>query len=162
MNTFYILSAVKPSGETISFDQFRGKVVLVVNTASRCGFTPQYEGLQELYDRYKDQGFVVLAFPCDQFAHQEPLSNEEIQESCKINYGVNFPVFEKCQVNGEQAHPVFKYLRTELRGLITNSIKWNFTKFLIDSDGVPVRRFAPTTSPELLVDYIEELLPSNR
>lgn len=159
MDGFYQLSAKKPNGDTVSFESFRGSVVLVVNTASKCGFTPQYEGLQKLYDTYKDRGLVILAFPCNQFGNQEPLDNNSIAESCKINYGVTFPVFTKCNVNGNQAHPVFKYMKVELRGLISNTIKWNFTKFLYDSEGHPIRRFSPTTPPSQLATYIEELLP---
>lgn len=159
MEHFYELSAIKPNGDTVSFDSFRGSVVLVVNTASKCGFTPQYDGLQKLYTRYKDRGLVILAFPCNQFGNQEPLNSDSIVESCRINYGVTFPVFTKCDVNGSVAHPVFKYLKAELRGLVSNAIKWNFTKFLVDSDGHPVRRFAPTSTPEQLIPFIEELLP---
>ncbi len=159
MERIYELSAELPNQTVIPFEQYRGSVILVVNTASKCGLTPQYEGLQKLYDSYKDRGLIILGFPCNQFAGQEPLSNSSIGESCRINYGVSFPIFSKCAVNGQSTHPVFQYLKAELPGFLTNAIKWNFTKFLIDSEGRPVRRFAPTTTPEQLAGFIEELLP---
>ncbi|MDC7126560.1 MAG: glutathione peroxidase [Spirochaetales bacterium] len=145
-------------GNEVSMKDFEGKVLLVVNTASKCGFTPQFEGLQKLYDDYKDKGLVVLGFPCDQFAHQDPGTDEEIHEFCKLNYGVNFPVFSKIKVNGADAAPVFKYLRSALPGAIGNSIKWNFTKFLIDKEGKPVKRFSPKTTPENIENDIVSLL----
>ena len=139
-------------------EAYRGKVVLVVNTASKCGFTPQYEGLETLYRRHKDEGLVVLGFPCNQFGNQEPGGKEEIEEGCLINYGVSFPMFDKVDVNGPSAHPVFRYLKSELGGILGSRIKWNFTKFLIDASGKPVKRFAPITKPEKLEPYIAKLL----
>ena len=139
-------------------EAYQGKVVLVVNTASKCGFTPQYEGLETLYRRHKDEGLVVLGFPCNQFGNQEPGGKEEIEEGCLINYGVSFPMFDKVDVNGPSAHPVFRYLKSELGGILGSRIKWNFTKFLIDASGKPVKRFAPITKPEKLEPYIAKLL----
>jgi glutathione peroxidase len=155
---FYKFSARSLRGNEISMDAYRGKVILVVNTASKCGFTPQYEGLEKLYEKYKDKGLVVLGFPCNQFGNQEPGSEKEIAEGCLINYGVTFPVFSKIDVNGSDAHPVFKYLKSELPGFILKRIKWNFTKFLIDPNGIPVKRYAPSVSPENITGDIEKLL----
>jgi len=130
---FYDFEAKKINGENISMQQFKGKTVLVVNTASKCGLTPQYEGLEKMYETYKDKGLVILGFPCNQFAHQEPGSSNEITEFCVVNYGVTFPMFEKVDVNGENAHPIFKYLKSQLKGgLFGSKIKWNFTKFVIE------------------------------
>ena len=137
---------------------FEGKAVLVVNTASKCGFTPQYEGLEELYRRYGDDGLVVLGFPCDQFAHQEPGGEAEIAEFCQLNYGVSFPMFAKVDVNGKNAHPRFAWLRKERSGLAGDRIKWNFTKFLIGRDGKPVKRYASATKPEKIAADIESAL----
>ena len=155
---FYDLSATSLQGREVPMEAYKGKVVLVVNTASKCGFTPQYEGLETLYRRHKDEGLVVLGFPCNQFGNQEPGGKEEIEEGCLINYGVSFPMFDKVEVNGENAHPVFKYLKSNLGGLFGSRIKWNFTKFLIDASGKPVKRFAPITKPEKLEPYIAKLL----
>lgn len=148
MTTFYQLTAKSLSGQCISMEEYASKVVLVVNTASHCGFTPQYAGLEALYKKYADQGFVVLGFPCNQFGKQEPGGAEEIGQTCYINYGVSFPMFEKVDVNGSAAHPVFRYLKRELPGLLGGRVKWNFTKFLIGRDGEPLKRFAPFTTPE--------------
>ncbi|HHR5886116.1 TPA: glutathione peroxidase [Providencia alcalifaciens] len=148
MTTFYQLTAKSLSGHCISMEEYASKVVLVVNTASHCGFTPQYAGLEALYKKYADQGFVVLGFPCNQFGKQEPGGAEEIGQTCYINYGVSFPMFEKVDVNGSAAHPVFRYLKRELPGLLGGRVKWNFTKFLIGRDGKPLKRFAPFTTPE--------------
>ncbi|MBF0690487.1 glutathione peroxidase [Providencia alcalifaciens] len=148
MTTFYQLTAKSLSGRCISMEEYASKVVLVVNTASHCGFTPQYAGLEALYKKYADQGFVVLGFPCNQFGKQEPGGEEEIGQTCYINYGVSFPMFEKVDVNGSAAHPVFRYLKRELPGLLGGRVKWNFTKFLIGRDGKPLKRFAPFTTPE--------------
>ena len=138
-------------GEIISMSSFKNKVLLIVNVASKCGFTSQYEGLERLYEKYKDQGLVILGFPCNQFMNQEPLSEEEIQSFCSLNYGVTFPMFAKIDVNGEEAHPLFKYLKEAQKGLLgIEAIKWNFTKFLIDKNGVVLNRFAPATKPESL------------
>ena len=147
------------SGNLQNLSAFEGQALLIVNTASKCGFTPQYNGLQELQEKFKDSGFSVLAFPCNQFGGQEPGSSEEIQEFCTVNYGINFPIFEKVDVKGEDAHPLFKYLTSEKKGLLgSESIKWNFTKFLINKEGKPVARFAPNTTPEKISNEIESLL----
>lgn len=136
-----------------------GKVLLVVNTASRCGFTPQYDGLEKLYQDYKDQGFEVLGFPCNQFGAQEPGNAEEIEQFCKINFGVTFPLMAKIDVNGDNASPLFDWMKSERKGLMgTTAIKWNFTKFLIDRDGKVVKRYAPTDKPEAIAKDIEKLL----
>ncbi len=156
--SLYDFSATLNSGEIKNLSDYRGEVLLVVNTASQCGFTPQYTGLQELYSRYRDQGFEVLGFPCDQFGHQEPGTNEEIQSFCELNYGVTFPLFAKIEVNGENTHPVFNFLKTEQSGILGDSIKWNFTKFLVDRQGNVVDRFAPQTTPEKIAPAIEKLL----
>ncbi|OBU02003.1 glutathione peroxidase [Morganella psychrotolerans] len=148
MTTFHQLTATSLSGKLISMADYAGKVVLVVNTASHCGFTPQYSGLEALYKKYAAQGFVVLGFPCNQFGKQEPGGAEEIAQTCYINYGVSFPMSGKVDVNGTSAHPIFCYLKNELPGLPGGRIKWNFTKFLIGRDGEPLKRFAPFTTPE--------------
>ena len=142
-------------------DTYKGKVVLVVNTASKCGLTPQYEGLEKLYEEYTDQELVILGFPCNQFGNQEPGTEKEISEGCLINYGVTFPMFSKIDVNGGNAHPIYKYLKGKLPGLFGGRIRWNFTKFLIDKNGLPVKRFAPTIVPEKLVNDIEKLLKTD-
>ena len=160
MTTLYDFAATTIGGKEASLADFRGKAVLVVNTASKCGFTPQYKGLEELYDRFGDQGLVVLGFPCDQFGHQEPGSESEIEEFCQLNYGVTFPMFAKVDVNGERAHPLFQWLRSVKSGLFGNRIKWNFTKFLLDGEGKPVKRYGSTTKPEKLTADIEQLLKS--
>ena len=159
MTTFYDFEANNIKGQTTSMNAYKGKTVIVVNTASKCGFTPQYEGLEALYQKYKDQGLVVLGFPCNQFANQETGSSEEIEEFCQINYGVTFPLFEKIDVNGKDAHPIFKFLKKEQSGgILGSAIKWNFTKFVIDSKGVPVKRFAPNTKPEKMESFLVDLL----
>ena len=146
-------------GNEKNLSELQGKVTLVVNTASKCGFTPQYKGLEDLYQKYKDQGLEVLGFPCNQFGNQEPGSNNEIEEFCTLNYRVTFPMFSKVDVNGDSADPLFKFLTSNKKGLLGSSkIKWNFTKFLIDKDGNPVKRFAPTTTPEQISEDIEEIL----
>jgi glutathione peroxidase len=144
----YNFSAKALQGDEISMDCYKGKTILIVNTASKCGLTPQYEGLQKLYEKYQEKGLVILGFPCNQFANQEPGDEQSISEGCLVNYGVTFPMFSKIDVNGKQAHPLFNYLKSKLPGTFGNSIKWNFTKFLIDAEGKPVKRYAPTTSPE--------------
>lgn len=138
---------------------YAGKVVLVVNTASQCGFTPQYAGLEELWRTYRDRGLVVLGFPCNQFGNQEPGTAEEIGGFCERNYGVTFPIFDKVDVNGPDAHPLFAWLRGEVRGALGGRIKWNFTKFLLDADGNPVARYGSTTAPRKIAPAIERLLP---
>ncbi|HKJ43045.1 MAG TPA: glutathione peroxidase [Sunxiuqinia sp.] len=155
---FYELSANSLQGKPVDMKQYEGKVVLVVNTASKCGFTPQYDGLEKLYETYKDRGLVILGFPCNQFGNQEPGTPEEIQNGCLVNYGVNFPMFEKIEVNGDNTHPIFQYLKKELTGVLGGRIKWNFTKFLIDRRGQPVKRFAPVTKPEKIEADIVGLL----
>lgn len=148
MTTFYQFTATSLRGQPISMANYTGKLVLVVNTASHCGFTPQYAGLEALYKKYAAQGLVVLGFPCNQFGKQEPSGADEIEQTCHINYGVSFPMFEKVEVNGAATHPVFGYLKDELPGVLGKRIKWNFTKFLIGRDGKPLKRFAPFTTPE--------------
>ncbi|MCG8330731.1 MAG: glutathione peroxidase [Chitinophagales bacterium] len=155
---FYQFEANSLQGKEISMSDYEGKVVLVVNTASKCGLTPQYEGLETLYEKYKDDNFVVLGFPCNQFGNQEPGDEKSISEGCLINYGVSFPMFAKIDVNGAGAHPLFQYLKSELKGTLGNRIKWNFTKFLIDAEGKPVKRFAPVTKPEKMEKDIQALL----
>jgi len=155
---FYQFDAKSLQGKQINMEDYKGKVVVVVNTASKCGLTPQYEGLENLYRKYKDEGLVILGFPCNQFANQEPGDEKTISESCLINYGVSFPMFSKVDVNGENAHPVFKYLKNELGGTFGSNIKWNFTKFVIDAEGNPVKRFAPVTKPEKMEKYIQNVL----
>lgn len=155
---FYNFKANKMNGQEVSMSDYKGKVVLVVNTASKCGLTPQFEGLEALYKEYKDQRLEILGFPCNQFANQEKGSNEEIHEFCQLNYGVSFTMFEKIDVNGKNAHPLYKYLKNEAKGLLSKEIKWNFTKFLIDSEGNIVKRYAPTVEPLKIKDDIENLL----
>lgn len=157
-NTFYQFKAKSLQGKEISLEQYKGKVVVVVNTASKCGLTPQYEGLEALNQKYKDKGLVILGFPCNQFGNQEPGGAKEISEGCLINYGVSFQMFEKVDVNGDTAHPLFKYLKKELPGFLISKVKWNFTKFVVDRNGKPVKRFSPTTKPEQMEAYIQSLL----
>nr|WP_062310510.1 glutathione peroxidase [Alicyclobacillus sendaiensis] len=155
----YDFEVEKADGTRIPLREYQGKVLLVVNTASKCGFTPQYEGLQKLYEDYRDRGFEVLAFPCNQFGNQEPGSNEEIQTFCRTTYRVTFPVFAKVDVNGPNAHLLFEYLKKEAKGALgTEAIKWNFTKFLVDRNGRVVKRYAPQTSPESIREDIEACL----
>jgi glutathione peroxidase len=154
---FYNLKAKSLEGKEIGMEKYKDKVVLVVNTASKCGFTPQYAGLEKLYQEYKDKGLEILGFPCNQFANQEPGGKGEI-EACLLNYGVDFQMFDKIDVNGKDAHPVFKYLKKELPGTLGGRIKWNFTKFLISKEGKPIKRFAPSTKPEKLESDIANLL----
>lgn len=155
---FYDFEAVKMNGQTIKMEEYKGKVVLVVNTASKCGFTPQLAGLEELYQKYEKDGLVILGFPCNQFAHQDPADNKEISEFCLINYGVTFPMFEKIEVNGEGAHPIYRFLKEQAHGKLGNEIKWNFTKFLIDRDGKVQKRYAPVVKPEKLEKDIVSFL----
>lgn len=156
--SFYDFEAISLQGKKIGMDEYRGKFVLVVNTASKCGLTPQYKGLEELYEKYKDKGLVILGFPCNQFGNQEPGDEKSISEGCMINYGVSFPMFSKIEVNGKNTHPIYKYLKSELTGLFGSKIKWNFTKFLIDTNGKPLKRFAPTTKPEKIGNYLESVI----
>ncbi|MBW8185637.1 glutathione peroxidase [Shewanella nanhaiensis] len=146
-------------GRASSLTDFKGKVLLIVNTASGCGFTPQYQGLQSLYEKFGPDKFAVLGFPCNQFGAQESGSNSEIQSFCELNFNVSFPMFQKIEVNGEDAHPLYQYLKSSAKGILgSQRVKWNFTKFLVDSDGKVLGRFAPTTKPETLTKKIEELL----
>ena len=180
MAKLYDFKALNNKGAEVDFAQFEGKPVLIVNTASKCGFTPQYDGLEALYQKYKDRGLVIIGFPCDQFAHQEPGSDEEIAEFCRLNHGVTFPLMSKIEVNGANEHPVFTFLKAaapseEYKGIKAKAtgkmlkgisktyqkesdIRWNFTKFLVARDGVTVKRFAPTTEPKDFEKDIEEVL----
>lgn len=158
MTTIYDFKALTSNGKELDFDQFRGKVLLIVNTASKCGFTPQFAGLEELNQRYKDKGLVVIGFPCNQFASQDPGSDEEISNFCQINYGVTFQMMKKVDVNGKNADPIFQFLKDRSKNIFSDDIKWNFTKFLVASDGVTVRRYAPTVKPNRMRKDIEEML----
>jgi glutathione peroxidase len=159
LESVYPYNATLNSGEDISLEQYRGKVLLIVNTASKCGFTPQYEGLQALQNTYTEQGFTILAFPCDQFGHQEPGSDQEIQQFCSLNFSVNFPLFKKIEVNGEQALPLYAFLKQQAPGILgSKNIKWNFTKFLVNKQGQVVKRYGPITKPEKIAEDIESLL----
>ena len=159
MTTIADFTAALPNGETLDLAQKRGRVLLVVNTASKCGFTPQYKGLEELYRRYGDKGFEVIAFPCNQFGSQEPGSDEDIAPFCELNFGVTFPLMKNVDVNGDNASPLFYWMKAEAPGLMgSKAIKWNFTKFLIDRDGKVVKRFAPQDTPERIAADIEALL----
>ena len=158
MAKIYDFKALNNKGLEFDFAQFEGKVLMIVNTASKCGFTPQYDGLEALYQKYKDQGLVIVGFPCDQFAHQEPGSDEQIAEFCRINHGVTFPLMKKVDVNGKDAHPIYKYLKSETKGLLGSSIKWNFTKFLINRDGTVIKRYAPTMTPAKMENDIKAML----
>ena len=155
---FYDFKARKMNGQEVSMNEYEGKVILVVNTASKCGLTPQFKELQEIYEEYKSKGLEILGFPCNQFAKQDSGSNEEIHEFCQLNYGVSFNMFEKIDVNGENAHPLYKFLRKEAKGIFSDKIKWNFTKFLIDCQGNIIKRYAPTVKPDKIKEDIEKLL----
>jgi glutathione peroxidase len=161
VSTLSDFTATDITGKEVDLSQYEGKAVLVVNTASKCGFTPQYEGLEALYGKYEDQGLVILGFPCDQFGHQEPGSEDEIQEFCQLNYGVSFPMFAKVDVNGGAAHPLYQWLRSEKGGIVGDKIRWNFTKFLIGRDGNVVDRYASVTKPEKLEGDIEKVLTAD-
>lgn len=181
MATIYDFKALNNKGEEVEMSQYKNHVLMIVNTASKCGFTPQYDGLEALYQKYKDQGFVILGFPCDQFKHQEPGTDEEIAEFCRINHGVTFPLMKKIDVFGENAHPIFKYLTEQVpteevhglkdkatmalvdslsrsEGRKEGEIRWNFTKFLISKDGTEIKRFPPTTEPADFENDIKEML----
>lgn len=180
MATIYDFKTLNNKGVEVSFKDYEGKVLLIVNTASKCGFTPQYDGLEALYQKYKDQGFVIVGFPCDQFAGQEPGSNEEIAEFCRINHGVTFPLMAKTDVNGENAEPIFEYLKAQAPTEVYNGIKgkatrvmlkglsktakkesdilWNFTKFLVNRDGTVIKRYAPITTPEEIEKDLQGML----
>ena len=157
--SIYSFKATDIKGIDHALEEYKGKVLLIVNTASKCGYTPQFDGLEKLYEKYKDKGLVILGFPCNQFLGQDPGSNDEIQEFCQMNYGVSFPMFGKIDVNGDKAHPLFKHLKAEAPGFAgTEGIKWNFTKFLVDKNGKVVSRYAPKDTPEEIVGDIEKLL----
>lgn len=159
MTNVYDFKAEKLEGGEQSLSEYEGKVLLIVNTASKCGFTPQFDGLEKVFEKYKDQGLVVLGFPCNQFASQDPASNSEIGEFCQRNYGVSFPMFAKIDVNGNNAHPLYKYLTKEAKGLLgTEAVKWNFTKFLVGRDGNVIDRYATATKPEAMTKDIEKAL----
>lgn len=161
MDNFYDLKVNTPKGETIKMESFKGKLVLIVNTATKCGFAPQFKGLEELHQKYKDKGLVVLGFPCNQFQNQEPETNDSIEHACEINFGVTFQLTEKVDVNGENTHSVFKYLKNNLGGFLGNRIKWNFTKFLIQKDGTPYKRYSPFTKPSKIESDIISLFQTN-
>jgi glutathione peroxidase len=159
MSTFYDYTVKNEKNTDTSLSQFKGKVVLVVNVASKCGFTPQYAGLEELYKKYQDKNFVIIGFPCNQFGAQEPGSNEEILSFCQLNYGVSFPVMAKVDVNGDNASPVYRFLKEKAPGLLgTEAIKWNFTKFLVDKEGNVIHRYAPNTEPKDIDKDIAKLV----
>lgn len=158
-SSIYQFSAINNAGETVELSNYKNKVLLVVNTASDCGFTPQYKGLQALYQAYNSQGLEILAFPCNQFKQQEKGSNEEIKQFCDLNFNIQFPLFSKIDVNGANAHPLFTFLKSKAPGLLgTKNIKWNFTKFLINKDGEVVKRFSPTTTPKDIESDITKCL----
>ena len=157
--SIYDFTALTITGEEVSLSDYKGQVVMIVNTASECGFTPQFKGLQRLYEEFTSDGLVVLGFPCNQFGKQDPGSEEQISEFCELNYGVSFPMFSKIEVNGSNAHPLFKYLKDNARGVLgTKTIKWNFTKFLINREGVVVARYASNDKPESIKEDIQTLL----
>ncbi|MEZ5921503.1 MAG: glutathione peroxidase [Parvularculaceae bacterium] len=159
MASVYDFSAKRLDGKEQSLADYKGKVLLIVNVASKCGFTPQYEGLQALYEKYKDKGLVILGFPCNQFGAQEPGDEKEIASFCSLTYGVDFPMFSKIDVNGENTAPVYQFLKSEKKGLAgSQSIKWNFTKFLVDRDGAVIARFGPQDTPELIGRKLEKIL----
>ena len=158
MTTVHDFTVTKTNGEKQSLQDFAGKVLLIVNTASKCGLTPQFAGLQKLYEQYKDKGFEILGFPCDQFNNQEFDSIEETTRFCQLNYGVTFPMFAKVKVNGDQADPLFVFLKSQKKGVLSSNIKWNFTKFLADRQGNVVKRYAPATVPAKIASDIEKLL----
>ena len=158
MSSLHTFSATSIDGHDVDLSAYAGQVVLVVNTASQCGFTPQYKGLQELHDAYSVQGFAVLGFPCDQFGNQEPGEDAEIAGFCERNFGVSFPLFSKVEVNGDDAHPLYQWMRSEKGGLLGSKIKWNFTKYLVGKDGRVISRYSPTTKPEKIRGDIEKAL----
>jgi len=159
MASIYDITVNDIHGKPVKLDRYKGKVMLIVNTASQCGFTPQYKGLEKLYEKFHEQGLEILGFPCNQFGQQEPGDEKEIAQFCELNYGVTFPMFAKVDVNGEKAAPVYKYLKAEKPGLLgSEGIKWNFTKFLVDRKGNVVKRYAPNDTPESLAGDVEKAL----
>lgn len=162
MMSIYDIEVQTITGETQTLAPYKGNVILIVNTATKCGFAPQFKGLQKLHETYKDQGLIVLGFPCDQFANQEPGDNDEIAQACELNFGVNFPLYAKTNVNGKNAHPLFQHLTEKAPGLLgIKAIKWNFTKFIIDQNGNVVKRFAPKDDPAQMESFITKLLAHN-
>ncbi|GAB6106441.1 glutathione peroxidase [Fusibacter bizertensis] len=155
---FYDYSAIAMNGEEISMSKYKGEVVLVVNTATKCGLAPQFEELEALHNKYGDKGLTILGFPCNQFANQESGTNDQIQNSCRIDFGVTFQLFEKIDVNGDGAHPLYQFLKKEATGTLGNNIKWNFTKFLIDKNGTVIKRYAPTTKPMTIEKELIKLM----
>jgi len=158
MDSIYDFTVKSINGKEVSLSDYREKIVLIVNTASKCGFTTQYQGLEELYNKYKSKGFAILGFPCNQFGFQEPGDDKSIQEGCLVNYGVSFPMFSKIKVNGPKTEPLYQFLKEKQKGGLIKAIKWNFTKFIIDKNGIPVHRFSPSTTPKELESFIEDLL----
>ena len=158
MATIYDFKAVASNGKEIDFKEFEGKVLLIINTASKCGFTPQFDGLEKLNEKYRDRGLVCIGFPCNQFANQDPGTDSEIEGFCRMNYGVTFQIMKKVDVNGKDAHPIFKYLRSQTKGLLGDRVKWNFTKFLVSRDGKIIKRFGPAIVPAKLESEIEKML----
>ncbi|WP_440876861.1 glutathione peroxidase [Thalassotalea sp. PLHSN55] len=159
MSAIYDVDVVDNKQAKHSMAEYKDKVLLIVNTASQCGFTPQYQGLQELYQRFNQQGFEVLAFPCNQFGQQEKGSNEEIAKFCDLQFNISFPLFDKVEVNGSNTHPLYQLLKSQARGILgSEKVKWNFTKFLVTKNGEVVKRYAPTTKPEAIINDIEKLL----
>lgn len=155
---FYDFEINQPNGQKLQLENYKGDVILVVNTATKCGLTPQFKGLEELHQKYKAKGLSIIGFPCSQFLNQEPETNETIEQVCEINHGVTFQLTEKIDVNGQDAHPIYNFLKNEKGGFLGNRIKWNFTKFLISKEGVVLERFAPTTTPEQIESYIIKAL----
>ncbi len=160
MNDFFDLTARTPQGTDISMRELKGKALLIVNTATKCGLAPQFKELEALHQKFKDQGLVILGFPCNQFQNQEPESNETMEESCELNFGVTFQLTEKIRVNGKDTHPIFAYLKDQLPGKLGKRIKWNFTKFLITPEGKPLQRYAPTIKPASMEEDIRGVLPT--
>ena len=158
MDTIYDFKALTSNGKELDFNQFRGKVLLIVNTASKCGFTPQFAGLEELNLKYKDKGLVILGLPCNQFAQQDPGNDDEIVNFCQVNYGVTFQMMKKIDVNGPNESPIYRYLKDKTKNILGEDIKWNFTKFLISADGRKIKRYAPTVKPSRMERDIEEML----
>ncbi|MBM0067405.1 glutathione peroxidase [Alkalicoccobacillus gibsonii] len=154
----YDYTVKSSKGEDIPLSKYEGKALLIVNTATKCGFAPQFDGLEKLHQEYADQGFEVLGFPCNQFMNQEPVEDDEMENVCKVNFGVSFPLFAKVDVNGSNAHPLYQHLKKEKKGTIGSDVKWNFTKFLVNQEGEVIERFAPTTKPEKIEPEIKKLL----